>query len=60
MLPFDLGMPELLIILGICLLIFGPRQLPRLGRGLGETLREWRKAANELHGDDDSPTPPHS
>lgn len=54
--PLNLGMPELLIILGICLLIFGPRQLPRLGQGLGETLREWRKAARELHGDDDPPT----
>jgi TatA/E family protein of Tat protein translocase len=39
---------EMLLVLGIALLIFGPRKLPQLARGLGEGLREFRKAANEI------------
>jgi len=36
---------ELIIILLIVLLLFGPRKLPELARGLGEAVREFRKAA---------------
>jgi sec-independent protein translocase protein TatA len=43
-----LGMPELIIIGVIALLIFGPKQLPKLGRGLGQTLREFRHVGKEL------------
>jgi sec-independent protein translocase protein TatA len=43
-----LGMTELLVILGIALLIFGPRALPRISRSMGETVREVRDAAKEI------------
>jgi len=41
-------MPELVIILVIALIIFGPRKLPELGRSLGKSIGEFRKASNEL------------
>lgn len=43
-----IGMQELLIIAVIVGLLFGPRQLPRLGRSLGESIREFRGAGREL------------
>jgi len=43
-----LGMPELLLILGIALLIFGPKKLGELGKGLGEGIRNFRAGMNEL------------
>jgi sec-independent protein translocase protein TatA len=44
----SLGMPELLIIGVVCLLIFGPRQLPKLGKSLGETIKEFRGVGKEI------------
>ncbi|HXH08056.1 MAG TPA: twin-arginine translocase TatA/TatE family subunit [Vicinamibacterales bacterium] len=44
----SIGMPELLVILMIALIIFGPRKLPELGRSLGRSLAEFRRASNEL------------
>jgi TatA/E family protein of Tat protein translocase len=44
----SIGMPELLIILLFALLIFGPRKLPELGRSLGRSLGEFKRASNEL------------
>ena len=44
----SVGMPEMLIILIIALIIFGPRKLPELGRSLGKSLAEFKKASNEL------------
>jgi TatA/E family protein of Tat protein translocase len=41
-------MPELVIILVIALIIFGPRKLPELGRSLGRSIGEFKKASNEL------------
>jgi Tat protein translocase TatB subunit len=46
--PFGLGMPELVIILVLALIIFGPRRLPDLGRSLGKSIGEFRRASNEL------------
>ena len=43
-----LGMQELIIIFIIALLIFGPRKLPELGRSLGKSLGEFKRASNEL------------
>ena len=44
----SIGMPELIIILVLALIIFGPRKLPELGRSLGKSIAEFKKASNEL------------
>ena len=44
----SIGVPELLIIMTIALIIFGPRKLPELGRSLGRSLNEFKRASNEL------------
>jgi TatA/E family protein of Tat protein translocase len=43
-----IGMPELIIILVIALIIFGPRKLPELGKSLGRSLNEFKRASTEL------------
>jgi sec-independent protein translocase protein TatA len=40
----ELGLPELLVIFGIALLIFGPRKIGELGKGLGEGIRGFKSA----------------
>jgi sec-independent protein translocase protein TatA len=44
----SIGMPELVIIFVIALIIFGPRKLPELGKSLGRSLNEFKRASNEL------------
>lgn len=44
----SIGMPEMIIILVIALIIFGPRKLPELGKSLGKSLAEFKRASNEL------------
>src|SRR5690349_10328610 len=44
----SIGMPELIIIFVIALIVFGPRKLPELGRSLGKSINEFKKASNEL------------
>ena len=44
----SIGMPELLIIFVVALIVFGPRKLPELGRSLGKSLAEFKRASNEL------------
>ena len=44
----SIGMPELIIIFVIALIVFGPRKLPELGRSLGKSLAEFKRASNEL------------
>ena len=44
----SIGMPELIIIFVIALIIFGPRKLPELGRSLGKSINEFKRASNEL------------
>jgi len=41
-------MPELLFILVLALLVFGPKRLPQVGKTLGRGLREFRKATSDL------------
>jgi len=45
---FNIGFPELLIILAIALIIFGPNKLPELAKGLGRAMREFKKATEEV------------
>jgi sec-independent protein translocase protein TatA len=47
---FGLGMQELLIILAIALVIFGPSKLPQIGSGLGKAIRDFKKGVSN---DDD-------
>ena len=44
----SIGMPELMIIFVIALIIFGPRKLPELGRSMGKSLSEFKRASNDL------------
>ena len=43
-----IGVWEMVIILVIALIVFGPRKLPELGRSLGKSLGEFKRASNEL------------
>ena len=45
---FGLGPGEMMILFVLVLLIFGPSQLPKLARGLGSAMREFRKAQHEF------------
>ena len=44
----NIGFPELLAILAIALLVFGPKKLPEVGRSIGKALREFRKTSDEI------------
>ncbi|MGA9772463.1 MAG: twin-arginine translocase TatA/TatE family subunit [Blastocatellia bacterium] len=44
----SLGMPEILMILVVALIIFGPRKLPELGKTLGQSLAHFRKASEDF------------
>ncbi len=44
----SLGLPELIFIFVIALLLFGPKQLPHIGRSLGRALGEFRRASNDF------------
>lgn len=43
-----LGIPEMIIIAVVALIFFGPRKLPELGRSLGKSLAEFKRASNDL------------
>ena len=45
---FGIGMPELILIFVLALLVFGPKQLPEIGKQLGRALGELRRASEEL------------
>ena len=42
--PFNLGVPELIIILVILILLFGAKRLPEIARGIGKSTKEFRDA----------------
>jgi TatA/E family protein of Tat protein translocase len=44
----NLGMPELILILVLALLLFGPKKLPEVGKQVGKALGEFRRASNDL------------
>ncbi len=59
----NLGLPELVVIFAVALLVFGPRRLPELAKGMGKGIRDFKKA---LSGEDEAPkdisgvTTPHN
>lgn len=53
--PFNVGAPELLLILAIALVVLGPKKLPEAARSLGRGLREFKETLSNMSGpgDDD-------
>ena len=51
--PLGLGLPEILIVLVIVLVVFGPKRLPDLGRSLGSGMREFKDSITGNSKDDD-------
>jgi sec-independent protein translocase protein TatB len=45
---FNVGMPELIVILAVALIVLGPKRLPEVARALGKALGEFRKATSGL------------
>ncbi|MBC8040713.1 MAG: twin-arginine translocase TatA/TatE family subunit [Opitutaceae bacterium] len=66
---FGLGAPELLLIFGVLILLFGATKLPALAKGLGKSVKEFKKASNSTDDDEEDtdtkkpaakPAPPKS
>ena len=51
--PGNIGLPEILVVLVIALIIFGPKRLPELGKSLGKGIREFRGSISGDHDDED-------
>nr|WP_092069876.1 twin-arginine translocase TatA/TatE family subunit [Dendrosporobacter quercicolus] len=49
---FNIGMPELILILIIALVVFGPAKLPEIGKALGRSLQEFKRATSEVTKED--------
>jgi sec-independent protein translocase protein TatA len=45
---FNIGPTELIVIMIVALIVFGPKRLPEIGRTLGRSLQEFRRASNDL------------
>ena len=56
--PFNIGAPELIVILVIALLVIGPGKLPDVGSALGKSIREFRKASSDVQDATRIETPP--
>jgi len=52
---FNLGFPELMVILVIALIVFGPGKMPELGNSLGKAIRGFKKAVSEEEKDPEDP-----
>ena len=57
---FNFGGGEMLIVLLIILLLFGPSQLPKMARGFGQAIREFKKAQREITDEIERDEPPNS
>ena len=53
--PFGIGIWELLILLLVLLLVFGPKRLPEMGRQLGKGMREFKDSVSGSKDDDERP-----
>jgi sec-independent protein translocase protein TatA len=61
--PFLSHLPELMIVMVLALLIFGPKRLPEMGNAIGKTIIEFRKTMTELkrdHASEHAALPPAS
>jgi sec-independent protein translocase protein TatA len=58
--PFNLSLPELLVIFVIILLLFGSKRLPELASGMGKGIRDFKRALNGLDTDSIPPGPDHA
>jgi sec-independent protein translocase protein TatA len=45
---FGIGLPEMILILVVALLVFGPKKLPEIGRSLGKAIRGFQEASREF------------
>jgi sec-independent protein translocase protein TatA len=52
--PFNLGAPEMLIILLVVILLFGASRLPELAKSVGVSMKEFKKAAREVQEPDET------
>ena len=52
----NIGLPEILVVLVIALIVFGPKRLPELGRSLGKGIREFKGSVSGENDDDDEDT----
>jgi sec-independent protein translocase protein TatA len=57
--PGWIGLPELLILLVVVLLVFGPKRLPEMGRSLGRGMREFKDSVTGSDKDDEPSAPAH-
>ena len=59
--PFGIGIWEILILLLVVLLVFGPKRLPEMGRSLGKGMREFKDSISgkDFEDDDDDGAPAH-
>ena len=55
---FGFGGQELAIILVIILVVFGPSQIPKMARSIGQAMREFKKAQREINDEINRPEPP--
>jgi sec-independent protein translocase protein TatA len=60
---FNLGGGEIILILALILILFGAKKLPELAKGLGQGIKEFKKATKEVteevsHAMEETPTPP--
>ena len=62
-LAFSPGMPEILLVLAVILIFFGAKKLPELAKGMGQGIKEFKKATRDATDEmeramDPPPTPP--
>jgi sec-independent protein translocase protein TatA len=56
--PGFIGIPEIILLLVVLLLIFGPKRLPEIGRSLGRGMREFKDSISKDHSEDRVELPP--
>lgn len=56
--PFDVSIPEMLVLVVVVLLLFGPKRAPEMGRSLAKNIREFRNSISGLTGATSVASPP--